>query len=184
MKCKGIHKNVTFWGNSVQAIQGFPPSRGRLTKICTALKKRGSRNGSRAYRHIKLRNPRCPRCGDGADFQGCSRILGVLVYFTSSGGVNPPCGKVLLSQNACTPQLRRLTFCPLKATAYFQASLFLKIRISNRSGVGQNVADVADAGQVHDHALEAQAEAGVAAAAIAAQVADNTCRSSGFMPSS
>ena len=24
MKCKGIHKNVTFWGNSVQAIQGFP----------------------------------------------------------------------------------------------------------------------------------------------------------------
>ena len=38
------------------------------------------------------------------------------------------------------------------------------------SGVGEDVADVGDAGQIHDHALEAQAEAGVLAGAEAAQV--------------
>ena len=37
--------------------------------------------------------------------------------------------------------------------------------------MGQDVTDVGDAGEVHDHALEAQAEAGVVAAAVAAQVA-------------
>ena len=37
--------------------------------------------------------------------------------------------------------------------------------------MGQHVPDVGHAGEVHDHPLEAQAEAGVAAATVAAQVA-------------
>mgnify|MGYP006990163659 CR=1 FL=1 len=39
----------------------------------------------------------------------------------------------------------------------------LKLRRAHGSGVGQYVADVGDAGEVHDHALKAQAESGVAA---------------------
>ena len=42
--------------------------------------------------------------------------------------------------------------------------LGLKIGVAHGSGMGQDVTDVGDAGEVHDHALEAQAEAGVVAA--------------------
>ena len=45
-----------------------------------------------------------------------------------------------------------------------------EIRISGGSGVELHVPDIAHAGEVHDHALKAQAVAGVTAAAVAAQV--------------
>ena len=47
---------------------------------------------------------------------------------------------------------------------------FLELRVAHGAGMGQDVADVGDAGEVHDHALEAQAEPGVLAAAVAPQI--------------
>ena len=48
---------------------------------------------------------------------------------------------------------------------------FLEFRVAHGAGMQLHVADVADARQVHHHALEAQAEARVTAAAVAPQVA-------------
>lgn len=46
----------------------------------------------------------------------------------------------------------------------------LEVRVADGAGVREDVADVVDAGEVHDEALEAQAEAGVVAGAVAAEV--------------
>ncbi|CAN4022567.1 DNA modification methylase, partial [Dysosmobacter welbionis] len=48
---------------------------------------------------------------------------------------------------------------------------FLKVRTADRSRVGQDVPDVADAGEVHHQPFKAQAEARVLAGAVAPQVA-------------
>src|SRR5699024_12619761 len=48
--------------------------------------------------------------------------------------------------------------------------LKLDLRVAHGTGMQLYVPDVADAGEVHHHALEAQAETGVAAGAVAAQV--------------
>lgn len=44
----------------------------------------------------------------------------------------------------------------------------LEVRVADGAGVREDVADVIDAREVHDEALEAQAEAGVVAGAVAA----------------
>lgn len=46
----------------------------------------------------------------------------------------------------------------------------LEVRVADGAGVREDVADVVDAGEVHDEALEPQAEAGVVAGAVAAEV--------------
>ncbi|CAN4049695.1 DNA binding domain, excisionase family, partial [Dysosmobacter welbionis] len=48
---------------------------------------------------------------------------------------------------------------------------FLKVRTADRSRVGQDVPDVADAGEVHHQPFKTQAEARVLAGAVAPQVA-------------
>ena len=46
----------------------------------------------------------------------------------------------------------------------------LEVGVAGGAGEGQDVADVRDAGEVHDHALEAHAEAGVLRGAVLAQL--------------
>lgn len=46
----------------------------------------------------------------------------------------------------------------------------LEVRVADGAGVREDVADVVDARKVHDEALEAQAEAGVVAGTVAAEV--------------
>ena len=48
-------------------------------------------------------------------------------------------------------------------SVFLRLYLMLELRVAHRSGVQLHVADVADAGEVHDHALEAQTIAGWAA---------------------
>lgn len=46
----------------------------------------------------------------------------------------------------------------------------LQFAVANRAGEGQRVANVADAGEVHNHPLKAQAEAGMTVGAVLAEV--------------
>ena len=49
-------------------------------------------------------------------------------------------------------------------------TFLLKLCVAHSAGMQLHIANVADTGEVHDHALKAQAVAGVAAGAVTAQV--------------
>ena len=66
-----------------------------------------------------------------------------------------------------TPGVRLLFTAPRRGSYY----LLLKLRVAPSSGMQLHVADVVHAGEVHDHPLEAQAVAGMAAGAVTPQVA-------------
>ena len=97
------------WGELISWAECIRPA-ARFWALPKTLVRR-KRGGSLALASAR---PHSAQQVTGAQWPGACRPRGLAAWdpredFTSSGGVNPPCGKVLgLAQNACAPQTRRL----------------------------------------------------------------------------